>query len=149
MSEISVNLQSLADTESLAVKIAANLSQGDLILLEGDLGAGKTTFTSFLIAEICQIAPEKITSPTFNIMSEYESDKFGKIIHADLYRLSAEAEIFELGLLENISQEICIIEWPQILGENLPNDFLRIKLSLQNDSRTANIEGHGSWSERI
>ncbi|MDR3224588.1 MAG: tRNA (adenosine(37)-N6)-threonylcarbamoyltransferase complex ATPase subunit type 1 TsaE [Holosporales bacterium] len=100
--------------EGLADKTEAPFS----ILLTGDLGAGKTTFAKLFIGPLLIDKTQKVTSPTFNIIQIYETKK-GPIWHADLYRLKNKEELFELGLIEAMSDSICLIEWPLLLRDHI------------------------------
>lgn len=108
---------SLDDLKVIAEEVAAGLKIGDVVCLEGDLGAGKTTFAGFLINSLLE-KPEVITSPTFNLVHTYDT-KIGKIWHFDMYRLKTPQEAYELGLEDALAHGISIIEWPQNLGDLL------------------------------
>ena len=98
----------------MAREVAAPFS----VLLEGDVGAGKTTFSQFFINELQEVSQQLVTSPTFNIVQVYDTTK-DQVWHVDLYRIKHEEEIFELifelGLLEAMHEHVCLIEWPYIL----------------------------------
>lgn len=99
---------SIKETYDIAKDIAKTLKGGEIILLNGDLGAGKTTFTKGLAKELG--IKEEIVSPTFIMMREYEGRI--KLYHFDLYRVSNEEELEELGLKEYLYDNgICVIEW--------------------------------------
>ena len=83
-------------------------------MFEGDVGAGKTTFSQFFIQKLLKDLAQPITSPTFNIVQIYDTVK-GAVWHVDLYRIKHEEEIFELGLFEAMHECICLIEWSQLL----------------------------------
>ncbi len=104
-------------TKSVAEIFSKNLVSGDILLLNGELGVGKTTFIKYLINSL-QVKFKQpiteITSPTFNIVNEYHLKKI-IIKHFDLYRLSDKKELSNLGIFENISDQITLIEWPKIL----------------------------------
>lgn len=84
------------------------------ILLFGELGSGKTAFAKLFIENLLFDGSQKVTSPTFNIIQIYATIR-GDIWHADLYRLKKEAELEELGLIEAMHENICLIEWPEII----------------------------------
>lgn len=121
------------DTVNLGKKIAANLTGGDILLLKGDLGAGKTTFTKG-IAQYFGIKKE-ITSPTFALMNVYpikssEADsplvKFNRVktlVHIDTYRLKNEQELLDIGAEDYLGEKntICVIEWPEKIMSLLKN----------------------------
>ncbi len=97
------------DTDQIAKKIADSLEGGEFILLSGELGAGKTTFTKALFKYLG--VADTVTSPTFTIMKNYQAK--GRIVHhMDMYRITNEDEVEELGLLEDIGKDdITVIEW--------------------------------------
>lgn len=84
------------------------------ILLEGDIGVGKTAFSKFFIEKLKTDKQQNVTSPTFNIIQIYDSVK-GPIWHVDLYRIRKDDELFQLGLIEAMHEHICLIEWPGLL----------------------------------
>lgn len=101
-------VKSLDETENLAKNLADKLSGNEIILLSGDLGAGKTTFTKSLASALG--VQDLVTSPTFAFMREY----YGrcKLSHYDMYRVENEDELFELGLSDNLYEDgVCVIEW--------------------------------------
>jgi len=100
-----IKLTSLADTSQFAQKISQEVKPGMFLLLVGDLGSGKTTFTKFLLSKLG--VQEKVTSPSFVIMNEYETPTL-RICHLDAYRLSAEEDL--LFYLDNPNQTLNIIE---------------------------------------
>jgi len=100
-----IKLTSLADTNQFAKKISAEVKPGIFLLLVGDLGSGKTTFTKFLLSELG--VKEKVTSPSFVIMNEYETATL-KICHLDAYRLDVEEDL--LFYLDAPDQTLNIIE---------------------------------------
>jgi tRNA threonylcarbamoyladenosine biosynthesis protein TsaE len=97
-----------------ALEIAKKAGAPLVVLLHGDLGTGKTTFSQFFIKKLLIDKNQSITSPTFNIVHIYDSVK-GPIWHVDLYRIENISEIEELSLLEAMHQYICLIEWPDLI----------------------------------
>lgn len=119
---------SLSDLKDFAEKLAFESVPPISILLYGNLGAGKTTFSKFFVESIRADSNQKVTSPTFNIVQIYETSK-GPLWHVDLYRLKSEEELFELGIFEAMNENICLIEWPQILEPYVPKyKTLRVDL---------------------
>lgn len=114
-------------TAQAAVQLGAHLSEGDTLLLAGDVGAGKTHFARALIQSLL-ITPEDVPSPTFTLVQVYDTTT-GPLWHADLYRLSTFDEVDELGLTEAFEQAICLVEWPDRLGRAAPRDALHISLA--------------------
>ena len=144
-----MELKSLDSTKKVAEAIAINLKPNDFILLSGNLGAGKTTFTRFLIHYLQQKYQrplEEIVSPTFNIVQYYDLGKDLKVAHYDFYRLKKEKEIFNIGLFDTAKDFINIIEWPEI-AMNTFNDFLQIKFTYDpnKDLRSLEFNGKGQW----
>lgn len=115
------------NTIELGYQIGKKLNSGSVVLLEGDLGAGKTTFTKG-IGKALNVS-RVINSPTFTIMKIYKGDKM--LYHLDLYRLDGKGD---LDLLEYInSSGICVIEWPNCAPHLLPKEFLKITINNVSD----------------
>ncbi len=114
---------------------------GDVILLSGDLGAGKSTLARAIIRELLGY-DEPIPSPTYTITAEYETER-GRIVHADLYRLSGPEELDEIGLIEGFADAITLVEWPDRLGDLAPVDRLEITLEHDGDGRKLEAVGEG------
>ncbi|MBQ8651645.1 MAG: tRNA (adenosine(37)-N6)-threonylcarbamoyltransferase complex ATPase subunit type 1 TsaE [Alphaproteobacteria bacterium] len=110
----------LQELESIAQKFSSEIHPPYTILLEGEVGAGKTTFSQFFLKNILLDKNQPVTSPTFNIVQIYETIK-GPVWHVDLYRLKSENEIFDLGLLEAMHGCICLIEWPELIRPFISN----------------------------
>lgn len=148
MIEMTVHSMSVADTHRLAGRLAHIVRPGDVLALQGDLGAGKTTFTQGF-AKVLGVV-EVVNSPTFTLIKEYS----GRIplYHMDLYRLDHEDEAWELGLDEYFHGDgVCVVEWPERLGATLPQDAITIIIEeLCAGGRRINIRGRqGRGSERV
>lgn len=138
------NLRSPEDTSRFAETLAPLLNAGDIILLEGPIGAGKTHFARSLIQALLP-EPEDIPSPTFTIIQVYDGPDC-EIWHSDLYRLGHPDEAIELGLDEAFETAICLIEWPDRLGDLLPASALFMTLETTGeDSRTARL----NWTDPV
>lgn len=123
-----VQAKSLADTEKLAYEFSKSIQKGDVICLDGDLGAGKTAFAGFLLKAL-GVMEESIPSPTFSIVNEYETDT-GRIYHFDAYRLENSDAIFDNGFDEYIySDAISVIEWASYVEEALPKNSWKITIT--------------------
>ena len=112
-----INISEEKDTKSVAEKFSKLIKQGDFILLSGNLGVGKTTFIKHLINSLQKANKQKIsevTSPTFNITNEYQIKKT-LIKHYDLYRIKNKKELYNLGIQENLNDQITLVEWPKIM----------------------------------
>ena len=140
-----MELKSLDSTKKVAEAISVNLKPNDFVLLSGNLGAGKTTFTRFLIHFLQQKNQrplEEIVSPTFNIVQYYDLGKGIKVAHYDFYRLKKEKEILNIGLFDTAKDFINIIEWPEIAMNSL-NDFLQIKFTYDPNKDLRSLEFNG------
>ena len=145
-----MNLNSTQDTKSLSISISKIIGKGDVILLYGDIGVGKTTFVRFLINHLENkngIRESDVLSPTFNIVYDYEV-KNVKILHYDLYRLKSYKDIVQLGMFETSKDHIKIVEWPELI-ESKPKDRIDIRFQYSKlmDSRQVEIIGFGKWKE--
>jgi len=120
------------DLVTLAKPLAGVLRRGDVVALWGDLGAGKTTFARVLIQAL--VGEElDVPSPTFTIVQVYDSSH-GEIWHCDLYRLKDADEAFELGLQDAFHEAICLVEWPEQLGNLLPHRRIDITFKIRNET---------------
>ena len=141
-------IKSLENLKSLSVTIAKKLSKSDCIFLIGEIGAGKTTFTRYLmnyLQEKNNIKQTDILSPTFNLLYEYDIKNY-KIMHYDLYRLKDSQEVMQLDIFNEISETVKIIEWPELIKNNIDN---RIELKFYHttieNERNLEIKGYGKW----
>ncbi len=143
--EVAFDLADAEATTRLGAALAPLLKTGDVILLWGELGAGKSTLARGLIRALTT-PDEDVPSPTFTLVQFYE----GKlpVAHFDLYRLNRPEEADELGLDEALDQGAVLVEWPQRLGPRLPPDRLDIELTQQGEGRVARLVPHGSWKGR-
>lgn len=107
------------DTENFAVQMAAKLRGGDVLLLAGDLGAGKSVFARALIRTLAGDPALEVPSPTFTLVQTYDTPR-GPVWHFDLYRIERAEEIYEIGWEEALTGGIVIVEWPQRLGALTP-----------------------------
>ncbi len=148
-----VRTASAAETRELGKAIEPLLGPGDVLLLSGDLGAGKTTFLQGLGAALGVAA--RITSPTFTLAHTYEGRL--RVHHLDLYRLRSPDELLDLDLADLLGDEesIVVVEWEELLAGDLPPDFLRIRLELGTEddapeTRWLGFEAFGpSWTRRF
>jgi tRNA threonylcarbamoyladenosine biosynthesis protein TsaE len=143
----SLTLPSLEHTKNLAQNLAHFLKNGDIVALEGPLGAGKTTFARFLIQALAK-KPLEVTSPTFNLVQVYDTSTY-PIWHFDLYRLKSEEELFETGFEEALSHGILLIEWPCRAASLLPKDHVTLKFFIEQDhTRYVTVTPSGKWKDR-
>ncbi len=111
-----INISKEKDTKLVAERLSKLINLGDFILLTGNLGVGKTTFTKYIINSLQRINRQQISevpSPTFNITNEYQIKKI-LIKHYDLYRIKNEKELNNLGIQENLKKQITLVEWPEV-----------------------------------
>ncbi|TCK99792.1 tRNA threonylcarbamoyladenosine biosynthesis protein TsaE [Shimia isoporae] len=130
----SISLSSADETAALAVRLGAHLKPGDVVLLEGDIGAGKTHFARSMIQSLLDVV-EDVPSPTFTLVQVYETTEC-EIWHADLYRLTSPDEVVELGLVDAFDEAICLVEWPDRLAELKPEDALTVQFQLGHEAGT-------------
>jgi tRNA threonylcarbamoyladenosine biosynthesis protein TsaE len=126
----SVKSFSAQETHEWGTRLGKILKGGDVICLKGELGAGKTAFAQG-VGEALDIT-EPMTSPTFTFMQEYSariSGEFVRLIHMDLYRLRYPEEVEVIGVEDTFQPDtICLIEWPEIAEDYLPDNFLEISI---------------------
>lgn len=146
----SLELSSLKRTEEFGKVLGNIVEPGDVITLQGPLGAGKTALTQ-AIARGLGVDPNiYITSPTFSLLHEYQGRT--PLYHMDLYRLTGEDEIESLGFLEYFSGNgVTVIEWPERLGVLMPTERLNVELVISGESsRTANLTAYGDgWQKKV
>lgn len=140
---------SAAETKQLAASLAELARPGDVILLAGDLGAGKTAFAQGFGAALG--IDESITSPTFTLVNQYTSGRL-ELFHLDVYRLDQVDEALDLGLAEMLDEGgVTLIEWGDTIIPALPADFLEVSMRIGegDDDRMFEIQMIGSrWSAR-
>ena len=129
------------ETIELGCRIAATLPKRAVVLLIGNLGAGKTTLAKGIINGLGAAQPEDVTSPTFTLIHEYGE---GRVYHIDLYRLDRAEQVATLGLDEIFDREtVVLIEWGERFPHLLPADRIEIRIEpLNEDSRRIEISGH-------
>lgn len=153
VTDLSTLLPSPEATAQLAARLGAGLGPGDVILLDGPVGAGKSHFARALIQARMQAAwgrIEDVPSPSFTLVQSYDLGAV-EIWHADLYRLGDVQEVIELGLDEAFESAICLIEWAERLGSLRPAGALAIRLEPGTDeaSRIAHLHVPAAWAKRI
>lgn len=135
-------------TEALGREIARLLERGDVVALEGDLGAGKTTLSRAVIQALGHEGD--VPSPTFTLVQFYPLAPVA-LWHFDLYRLSDASELVELGFDEAHAEGICLIEWPAVADAVLPTERLEVRLAdaCGGRAREARLVGRGNWKARL
>lgn len=135
MTRTEIHLPDTAATQALGEVLANHAQTGHVFLLSGPVGAGKSELArAFIRARLGR--DEDVPSPTFTLVQTYD-DGANEIWHADLYRLSHPDEAIELGLTDAFDSAVSLVEWPDRLGDLIPDHAIRIDLSYSGDSRTA------------
>lgn len=147
-----IHLDGLEATCRLGRVLAGLARPGDVILLSGGLGAGKTTLARAFITDIAGV--EDVPSPTYTLVQSYGARAGFEVLHADLYRVEDPSELIELGLEDAAETGALIIEWPDRLDRALSDNRLEITLDFdgtsgQEQARIARLLAHGSWGERL
>ncbi|MGN0929535.1 MAG: tRNA (adenosine(37)-N6)-threonylcarbamoyltransferase complex ATPase subunit type 1 TsaE [Alphaproteobacteria bacterium] len=124
-----IDIETEEKTKNFAKQFAIQLKKGDIILLYGTLGIGKTFFTRSLIQSLINKDID-VPSPTFTILQNYESPK-GTISHYDLYRIESPDELYELDFDNSLNNNITIIEWPEIIEDYITEHYNPIKLHFE------------------
>lgn len=139
---------SAEETRNLGARLAEELRAGDVILLEGPLGAGKSELARGIARGLG--VTETVTSPSFTILNVYTSGRL-PLYHFDWYRLDSAEELYELGMEEYLGGDgIALVEWPGRCPEALPADFLMIEIIPEGEERrTLRFRRHGSFRKLI
>jgi tRNA threonylcarbamoyladenosine biosynthesis protein TsaE len=136
-----------AETEAVARRVAGLLEVGDVVILAGGLGAGKTVFARGLARGLGVTEP--VLSPTFTLAREYAGRV--RFVHVDVYRLDGVQELLDLGLDELGDDAVTVVEWGDAIGDHLPPDRLQIRLEpgASDDERVITLAARGPrWSHR-
>lgn len=141
---VRVAVESPSRTARVAAAVARHLRAGDVVLLHGELAAGKTTFVTAAAAALG--SPDQVTSPTFMLAQCYAGGRI-PVLHLDTYRLTDVAEFRDLGLEEQLAESVAFVEWGGMVSGELP-EHLAITLELAGtDSRDITITAHGArWA---
>ena len=139
---LSIEINQLSELSSAATLILNECKDYKIFVLQGEMGAGKTTFARVF----CEVLGSKdwVSSPSFSIVNEYDyhnNDGRGKIYHFDLYRLGSLEEALQMGILSYLeSGDYCLIEWPELISELLPEDTIKISFTaMENESRKLQV----------
>jgi tRNA threonylcarbamoyladenosine biosynthesis protein TsaE len=142
-------------TRALAGRLAPLCRAGDVVLLVGDLGAGKTVFAQGFAAALGVAGP--VTSPTFALVRHYRCGPLspvGSLIHADVYRTGSLAEVVDLGLAELVEEDaVMLVEWGDVAAPALGESVLEVTLIVPDavawpELRTISVDGRGRWAQR-
>ena len=137
------------ETKKIASRLASKLNHGDIIVLSGDLGSGKTKFTEGFLSYWG--LEDEISSPTFTIVNEHNKDNTN-IYHFDVYRLEDLDEFYAIGGTEYFLNGICVIEWGELIEDILPQNYIKISFlkDEEDDSvRYLDFEAYGENLETV
>lgn len=135
-------------TRRIGMRLGSLLEPGDIICLQGDLGAGKTTFTQGLAQGWGSL--DAVSSPTFILVNLYRRADEGQLFHLDAYRLDSVPEAEELDLDSMLAEGALIVEWPERLGDLIPEDHLHIHLEhISEEHRQMNFHAHGKRYDEL
>ncbi len=138
-------LHGLDETDKLGRLIAAAIRTGDVIALEGDLGAGKTTLARAILRALGVVG--EVPSPTFTLVQQYDTPRL-KVVHCDLYRIENPAEVDELGLEDALADGAVLVEWPERAPDRIPNDALTIRMAVVGEGdRAVQFSGPARWAQ--
>ena len=138
-SKIDISLEK--HTESISKKFSNFIKKGDIVFFYGDIGVGKTTFIKHLINNLQiknELKPTEVPSPTFNIVNQYEINEI-LINHYDLFKIKDPNEIYNIGIFEDNSDIITLVEWPEIISDK-PKKVIELYFSYENDFHRRNLE---------
>jgi tRNA threonylcarbamoyladenosine biosynthesis protein TsaE len=134
-----------AETRAVGRRLASQLRAGDIVLLAGDLGAGKTVFTGG-IAEGLGV-DDPVVSPSFVLVRRYEG--LMTLVHADLYRVGSSGEIEDLDLITDAADGVLVVEWGDVAEQAFGGDYLLIRFTADEDGvRSLDLHPQGSWKSR-
>ena len=125
--QVTMGSASARQTQKIASVLAGWCVAGDCLMLEGDLGAGKTTFARGFVGALCDVEDE-VVSPTFTLAQTYPARSGGTVWHFDLYRLKSPVELDEIGLEDALASGISLIEWPDLARGRLPAGALTVQI---------------------
>lgn len=134
------------ETKEIASKLASKLDRGDIIVLSGDLGSGKTKFTEGFLSHWG--LEDEISSPTFTIVNEHKKDDTN-IYHLDVYRLADMGEFYSIGGTEYFTNGICVIEWGELIEDILPQNYIKISFSKDDNDYSIRYLDFKAYGERL
>ena len=147
-SKIDISLEK--NTESISKKFSNFIKKGDIVFFYGDIGVGKTTFIKHLIHNLQRKNKLKLTevpSPTFNIVNEYKINEI-VINHYDLFKIKDPKELYNIGIFEDTSEMVTLVEWPEIII-NKPKKIIELYFSYEDDFQRRYIEIFSEYRKEI
>ena len=137
-------LNSEKDTKEFAENFLSKIKSNCIVFIYGEMGVGKSTFVKYLVNAFQQknkIKTTEVTSPTFNLLNQYDVNKF-VVNHYDLFRLKNDGELNNLGLFEDNSNTITLIEWPEIIQKK-PEKLIELFFKYEDDYRKRSVQIKG------
>ena len=134
------------ETKKIASCLASKLKSGDIVVLSGNLGSGKTKFTEGFLS--FWGLEDEISSPTFTIVNEHKKDNTN-IYHLDVYRLADMGEFYSIGGTEYFTSGICVIEWGELIEDILPKNYIKIGFSKDEKDDSIRYLTFKAYGERL
>lgn len=134
------------ETKRIASTLASKLEHGDIVVLSGELGSGKTKFTEGFLSYWG--LENEISSPTFTIVNEHKKDNTN-IYHLDVYRLDDMGEFYSIGGTEYFNTGICVIEWGELIEDILPQNYIKISFSKDENNDSIRYLNFKAYGERL
>ncbi len=129
---MSITISSLSEISSAAKQFVAAMGDNTIFAFYGHMGAGKTTFIKAICEELG--VKDVITSPTFAIVNEYTDGQGAPVYHFDFYRIKKQEEVYDIGFEDYVeSGSLCLMEWPELIEEILPEDTIKVTITEQPD----------------
>jgi len=147
-SKIDISLEK--NTESISKKFSNFIKKGDIVFFYGEIGVGKTTFIKHLINTLqikSELKPIEVPSPTFNIVNEYKIDKI-QVNHYDLFKIKDPKELYNIGIFEDNSEIITLVEWPEIISEK-PKKLIELYFTYEDDFQKRSLEIFSEYKKEI
>ena len=138
-SKIDISLEK--NTEAISKKFSNFIKKGDIIFFYGEIGVGKTTFIKHLINNLQrknELKPTEVPSPTFNIVNQYEINEI-LINHYDLFKIKDPKELYNIGIFEDNSEMVTLVEWPEIISKK-PKKIIELYFNYEDDFKKRNLE---------
>ena len=147
-SKIDISLEK--NTESISKKFSNFIKKGDIVFFYGEIGVGKTTFIKHLINTLqikSELKPIEVPSPTFNIVNEYKIDKI-QVNHYDLFKIKDPKELYNIGIFEDNSEIITLVEWPEIISDK-PKKLIELYFTYEDDFQKRSLEIFSEYKKEI
>ena len=147
-SKIDISLEK--NTESISKKFSNFIKKGDIVFFYGEIGVGKTTFIKNLINNLqikSELKPTEVPSPTFNIVNEYKIDKI-LVNHYDLFKIKDPKELYNIGIFEDNSEIITLVEWPEIISDK-PKKLIELYFTYEDNFQKRSLEIFSEYKKEI